>query len=188
MKLSFLLSLYLILFLNYSFPSSDSNHDGKIKFDRAKKIHKSSNIEKELSPPPISSHLYPCSDCHNQMGANKKRRRLSDVHSDKSKLFRKKNKHSNHLWCYTCHNENNMNTLRKADGSQIKYNESYKLCGQCHSGKLNDWKQGIHGKRIGKWDGEKTYFLCAHCHNAHNPAFKKLSPMPGPVPPHLIKQ
>jgi hypothetical protein len=31
---------------------------------------------------------------------------------------------------------------------------------------------GVHGKRIGRWDGEKTYLLCVSCHNPHTPRFK----------------
>ena len=28
------------------------------------------------------------------------------------------------------------------------------------------------GDTIGRWDGEKTYFLCVNCHNPHSPRFK----------------
>jgi hypothetical protein len=30
----------------------------------------------------------------------------------------------------------------------------------------------VHGKRIGMWDGAKTYLLCVSCHNPHAPGFK----------------
>jgi len=45
-------------------------------------------------------------------------------------------------------------------------------CGQCHGDKYRDWRAGIHGKRVGQWDGEKSYFLCVNCHNPHSPGFK----------------
>ena len=41
----------------------------------------------------------------------------------------------------------------------------------------------MHGKRIGMWNGKKTYFLCVNCHNPHAPRFKALKPEPPPIPP-----
>jgi hypothetical protein len=54
----------------------------------------------------------------------------------------------------------------------VPFTESYRLCGQCHGDKFRDWRGGIHGKRVGMWDGAKTYFLCVNCHNPHSPRFK----------------
>jgi hypothetical protein len=31
--------------------------------------------------------------------------------------------------------------------------------------------------------GKRTYFLCAHCHDPHEPKFKPLKPEPQPVKP-----
>jgi hypothetical protein len=42
---------------------------------------------------------------------------------------------------------------------------------------------GVHGRRTGEWNGHKTYLLCAHCHNPHQPRFKAIPPMPAPVRP-----
>jgi formate-dependent nitrite reductase cytochrome c552 subunit len=65
----------------------------------------------------------------------------------------------------------------------VPFTESYRLCGQCHGDKYRDWRWGVHGKRIGNWDGQKTYFLCVNCHNPHSPKFKPLKPMPVPTKP-----
>jgi hypothetical protein len=62
--------------------------------------------------------------------------------------------------------------LHLTSGEAIPFTESYLLCGQCHGDKLRDWRVGVHGKRVGRWDGEKTYFLCVNCHNPHTPRFK----------------
>ncbi len=62
--------------------------------------------------------------------------------------------------------------LRLASGATIPFTQSYLLCGQCHGDKLRDWRMGVHGKRVGMWNGEKTYFLCVNCHNPHSPRFK----------------
>jgi hypothetical protein len=62
--------------------------------------------------------------------------------------------------------------LRLASGATVPFTESYRLCGQCHGDKFRDWRAGIHGKRVGSWDGAKTYLLCVSCHNPHSPGFK----------------
>ena len=62
--------------------------------------------------------------------------------------------------------------LHLTSGAPVPFTESYRLCGQCHGDKLRDWRVGVHGKRVGRWDGEKTYFLCVNCHNPHTPRFK----------------
>jgi hypothetical protein len=158
----------------------------------AKPTIKSSEIVKDSNPkgkmvasPPLSPEVFPCSDCHKMMKSNTKRRVLANVHSEKSKMFQKKSKHSRFLWCYSCHNEGDKDFLKLADGSLIPFGESYKLCGQCHNDKLSDWVIGIHGKRIGNWNGDKSYFHCVYCHNAHSPKFPSIKPLPAPKPPTL---
>ena len=78
--------------------------------------------------------------------------------------------------------------LEKEYGERIGFDESYRLCGQCHGDKYRDWKVGVHGKRTGMWNGEKQYLLCVHCHNPHDPGFKPLQPMPPPVRPENIRK
>ena len=90
-------------------------------------------------------------------------------------------------WCLDCHNPDNRDKLRLANGKLIDFEESYYLCGQCHGTIFRDWKAGVHGKRTGEWNGKKMYRLCVHCHNPHHPRFEPLSPMPPPVPPAEIK-
>jgi hypothetical protein len=41
----------------------------------------------------------------------------------------------------------------------------------------------VHGRRAGMWNGAKTYLLCAHCHNPHQPRFAAIQPRPAPLPP-----
>ena len=73
--------------------------------------------------------------------------------------------------------------LHLASGELIDFEESYKLCGQCHGDKYRDWRSGVHGRRSGNWDGEKTYLLCVHCHYSHAPAFQPLVPERPPQRP-----
>jgi hypothetical protein len=45
----------------------------------------------------------------------------------------------------------------------------------------------VHGKRSGYWNGRKSYLLCAHCHNPHQPRFKPLRPEPPPEAPAPVR-
>jgi hypothetical protein len=137
-----------------------------------------------VPPPPFSEDIFPCSDCHEDMDVNHRRRILADEHVEISEMF---NHASEQRWCLDCHNADNRDVLRLANGDLVSFEESYYLCGQCHGTIFRDWKAGIHGKRTGEWNGKKQYRLCVHCHNPHSPKFKPIKPMPPPDNPLEIK-
>ncbi len=121
----------------------------------------------EAKPPPFSEGIFPCSACH---AAQKDRtRRQLAFHDEQQSIF---DHDAEHRWCLDCHDYENRDVLRLASGAEVPFTESYRLCGQCHGDKYRDWRAGVHGKRVGHWDGDKTYFLCVNCHNPHSPAFK----------------
>jgi hypothetical protein len=137
-----------------------------------------------VPPPPFSkASIFPCSDCHSDpdMELNTERRELEEHtridlhHGDRER------------WCFDCHNPENRDMLRLASGSLVSFEQSYKLCGQCHGDKYRDWRAGVHGKRTGSWNGEKRYLLCAHCHDPHVPKIKSQKPLPPPVHPAAIR-
>lgn len=132
----------------------------------------------QVPPPPLSEGIFPCSECHADMEVNLKRRKLEDFHEDIVFKHDEKNR-----WCMDCHDAQNRDMLHLASGELIDFAESYKLCGQCHGPKLRDWKAGIHGRRTGRWNGQKQYLLCANCHDPHSPKFKKIKPEPPPKRP-----
>jgi hypothetical protein len=121
----------------------------------------------EAKPPPFSEGIFPCSECHADM-KDRARRELA-FHEEQQKVF---DHDAEHRWCLDCHDYENRDVLRLASGATVPFTESYRLCGQCHGDKYRDWRAGIHGKRVGRWDGEKTYLLCVNCHNPHSPGFK----------------
>jgi hypothetical protein len=137
-----------------------------------------------VPPPPFSEGIFPCSDCHADMEVNPERRQLTEEHVEISKNF---NHASKQRWCLDCHNPDDRDKLRLANGDLVSFDESYYLCGQCHGTIFRDWKAGIHGKRTGEWNGKKEYRLCVQCHNPHNPRFKPLKPMPPPDNPLEIQ-
>ena len=71
--------------------------------------------------------------------------------------------------CTTCHNGNDMDHLNSLTGMAIDFNNSYKLCMQCHSSQFEDWKGGAHGKNIGGWAKPRAAMTCVNCHNPHKP-------------------
>jgi len=135
-----------------------------------------------VPPPPFSNEdIFPCSGCHADMKPNLQRRELVDFHDDI-----KLNHGPKDRWCFDCHNPDDRDRLRLINGTLISFDESYRLCGQCHGTIFRDWRQGIHGRRRGYWNGAKSYLLCAHCHNPHSPHFAPLKPLPPPVEPAFI--
>jgi hypothetical protein len=135
-------------------------------------------VRVEVPPPPFSEGIFPCSNCHADMKPDRTRRELAAMHDD-IKL-----KHDEeHRWCLDCHDADNRDFLHLANGDRVPFDESYRVCGQCHGEKYRDWRAGVHGRRVGQWDGHKSYLLCPHCHNPHQPRFKSLTPKPAPIPP-----
>ena len=141
--------------------------------------------EKEFAvpTPPFTPGIFPCSECHKEMKPNPTRRELKDEHTNIVL-----NHAQGQRWCLDCHDVSNRDKLRLVSGEKIGFEESFRLCGQCHGDKYRDWKVGVHGKRTGMWNGEKQYLLCVHCHNPHDPRYKPIAPMPPPARPETIKK
>lgn len=140
----------------------------------------------EVMAPPFSTDVFPCSDCHDPEDpedVDPEPRALEDPHSPIAL-----DHGSDDGWCYQCHNPLDRDRLHLASGRPVDFEESYKLCGQCHGEKLRDWQVGVHGKRTGYWNGPKEYLLCVHCHSPHKPRFGPLRPLPPPVRPSEIRE
>ncbi len=97
------------------------------------------------------------------------------------------------VWCLDCHHATKRNMLVDHFGETISFDQPQLLCGKCHGDKLRDWRDGIHGKRIGEFisTGKKRWFTCTECHNPHNvqdgarnKGFAQLQPE---APPQLPK-
>jgi hypothetical protein len=131
----------------------------------------------EVPPPPFSEGIFPCSSCHEGMDVDRTRRPLG-MHEE---IVLKHDEERR--WCLDCHNANDRDALHLASGERVPFEESYRLCGQCHGEKYRDWRAGVHGRRTGEWDGDKKYLLCAHCHDPHRPQFQPVAPLAAPVRP-----
>jgi hypothetical protein len=88
------------------------------------------------------------------------------------------------LNCLSCHNADNYDTLRRADGSSIAYVDVMDLCGQCHGSQLRDYRNGAHGGMTGHWDltkGERQRNNCIDCHDPHVPKYPLVQPVFAPA-------
>jgi hypothetical protein len=132
-----------------------------------------------LPSPPLSDGVFPCSDCHANLDTDFTPRVLEDHEIDLRHGDRER-------WCFDCHDPGDRDQLRLASGTLVPLDESHRLCGQCHGDKHRDWRRGVHGKRIGSWDGARQYQVCVACHDSHAPSIRPIAPMPPPPRPARV--
>jgi formate-dependent nitrite reductase cytochrome c552 subunit len=93
------------------------------------------------------------------------------------------------LSCLSCHNSENYDTLKLADGTTVGFENAMLLCAQCHGPQSRDYRNGSHGGMNGYWDlsrGPRQRNACTVCHDAHAPAYPQLMPVFPPtdiIPP-----
>lgn len=79
--------------------------------------------------------------------------------------------------CYACHNPQESDSLRLADGSSLPFTNVLTLCSQCHSKQAESFAHGAHGGMNGHWDlsrGPQTKNNCVDCHDPHQPKYPKM--------------
>jgi hypothetical protein len=116
-----------------------------------------------------------CMRCHDEMDPNFTPRSLEDApHTDELSHGIGK------LWCLTCHDPDERNKLRTMIGEKVDFDQSYIVCGACHSYRQKDWFFGGHGKRKSSWEDDRVIYNCTHCHDPHEPAIEARKPQPPP--------
>lgn len=84
------------------------------------------------------------------------------------------------LTCLSCHNKDDYNALRFADGASLGFEEVMKLCAQCHGPQYRDYQHGAHGGMTGHWDlsrGDRLRNNCIDCHDPHAPRYSAVKPV-----------
>ncbi len=114
-----------------------------------------------------------CSECHRHIETDLNQRKMVGEHENL------KMNHSD-LWCLSCHDAKDRSQLRLISGKTVGFSNMVELCAQCHGMVVRDWKAGVHGKRIGFWNGEKKVLSCNECHDSHDPKFKAIKPWAPP--------
>lgn len=87
--------------------------------------------------------------------------------------------------CLSCHNPEDYDSLKRADGQALELNQSMALCSQCHAIQHRDYQNGLHGGMTGYWDltrGGRTRNTCIDCHDPHHPKFPTVTPVFPPKP------
>lgn len=115
---------------------------------------------------------YACTECHTKPLKNMQSKDIKKAHWN----IKINHADNNAMNCATCHNGKNMNHLRSITGHTIDFDESYKLCSQCHQKQFTDWTGGAHGKRIESWAPPRASMTCVNCHNPHDPHIKSKWP------------
>lgn len=115
---------------------------------------------------------FECTSCHTSDIEHMKRGDGKKAHWDISI----NHANTNVMNCLTCHNGDEMNTLKSITGQSIDFNLSYKVCMQCHTTQFEDWKGGAHGKKLGGWSTPRVSNSCVNCHNPHSPSHEKKWP------------
>ncbi|QTD36375.1 cytochrome C [Polaribacter batillariae] len=116
--------------------------------------------------------LYACTECHTKPLKELQGKVIKKAHWN----IELNHANSNTMNCATCHNSEDMNSLKSITGTKIDFNKSYQLCNQCHTKQFEDWKGGAHGKRIGGWAPPRASMTCVNCHNPHKPHFESRWP------------
>jgi hypothetical protein len=117
-----------------------------------------------------------CSECH----------KVFTSREGKHELLQHKEivlKHGMNARCLNCHHGESRDNLVLHDGTLVAFDQSPRLCSQCHGTVYRDWQRGMHGKTMGSWDaasGKQYRLSCSECHDPHSPAFPAYVPLPGP--------
>lgn len=116
-----------------------------------------------------------CNTCHSTRLADTSNRSPADLDEFHQGLSFSHNQ----LSCLSCHNPQDYDSLRLADGTSVPYEEVMTLCAQCHGPQTRDYKHGTHGGMTGYWDlnrGPRQRNNCVDCHHPHTPQFPKMKP------------
>ena len=133
-----------------------------------------------------------CATCHNGKTVpfpKDKKPRLIVMHKDIVENSLQLMHGRGAMWCLDCHSANNRNRLLDRRGNEITFSQPQRLCGSCHGEIYIDWREGIHGKRIGEWatGGKKRWWVCTECHNPHTVQMIRFNPINPEPPPPLPK-
>ena len=116
-----------------------------------------------------------CSTCHATRKPNPDNKQAEDLDEFHGQL---QIAHGS-VTCLSCHNPDDYDSLRLADGKRIEFSDVMTMCAQCHGTQMRDFNHGAHGGMNGYWDltrGPRTRNNCVDCHDPHLPKFPAMQP------------
>jgi len=125
----------------------------------------------------IAGMNYRCSECHDLFPSPEETDRPLTQHEEIVL------EHGINNRCFNCHHREDRNFLVDDRGDPIPFDRPPLLCAKCHGPVYRDWTYGVHGRTDGYWDlkaGPMRRLKCVECHDPHDPAFKSMTPAPGP--------
>lgn len=125
---------------------------------------------------------FPCKNCHIDEFKLTRPHKEADVRRSHRDI-ELKHASADVMTCATCHDFDNVDSLRKNNGAPVSFDHAYQVCQSCHFQQFKDWAGGAHGKRHIYWQGERVIRNCTGCHNPHRPAFEKRWPVTHPSIP-----
>jgi formate-dependent nitrite reductase cytochrome c552 subunit len=123
-----------------------------------------------------------CSTCHTSREPNINNANTADLDEFHQGLVFSHGQEQ--VSCLSCHNAEDYDSLRLANGTAIGYADSMTLCSQCHGSQHRDYQHGAHGGMNGYWDlsrGPRSRNTCVDCHDPHAPAFPSMVPTFKPI-------
>ncbi len=142
------------------------------------------SIRKPIGPPRVLTGLVDaegnavtasCSSCHTTRPANV----ATKVPADLDEFHSGMPFSHGSISCLACHNQDDYDALRLADGTRLDFPDVMTLCAQCHGPQMTDYGHGAHGGMTGFWDksrGPQEKLNCIDCHLPHTPQFPKMQP------------
>jgi len=130
----------------------------------------------QLSARERNPEAFPCQDCHQDLPTKN-----GDDKAGLEEHTQVSFKHGG-LRCLDCHDSEDRDTLRTVGQRRVSFSNMEEMCGGCHAADYRDWKQGIHGKLLGSWNGAQWGLRCMECHDVHKPKPMTLRPEPPPHP------
>jgi cytochrome c553 len=137
-------------------------------------------IDLSVVQPDGSNVTASCSTCH----ANRPADTTNRLSQDLTEFHQTLSVQHGTTSCLSCHNQDNYDQLRLADGRAVEFPDVMQLCAQCHGPQMTDYLHGAHGGMAGYWDltkGPQTRNNCVDCHHPHQPAFPSMQPTFKPI-------
>ncbi len=142
------------------------------------------SIHRPVGPPQIATGMtnlagepitVGCRNCHATRPPNPANKSVADLDEFHGSM----KLHHGNISCLSCHNGEDYDALKLADGTRIEFSDVMELCSQCHGPQRRDYEHGLHGGMRGYWDaskGGKQKNNCVDCHYPHAPQFPHMFP------------
>jgi nitrate reductase cytochrome c-type subunit len=132
-------------------------------------------VDTGLTDPHGNRITVSCSTCHATRTPNRENVTAKDLDEFHGELTFSHGSIS----CLSCHNPEDYDALKLADGQRVEFSDVMTLCAQCHGPQMQAYEHGAHGGMTGHWDltrGPRTRNNCVDCHSPHAPQFPRMRP------------